>query len=161
MQGGKQGTAFAPWWTLGVLFLGIFLLIVFGMFQVLAPENDHLTSEAEGYVSRVEKKESSRKGTVRYTYITYVTFTDSDQQTFTARSVVNGANKRHDEGDLVTVHYDPRDPEAGCLIVGDEDRLFMFNALRYFCGIGGAVLIGVFALLLIYFKFVREPSERQ
>lgn len=142
-------------WILVSFFSGVFLLVVYVMFIFLAPASDHLTSEAEGYVSRVEMSQSSSKGRNRITYLTYVTFTDSDGQTFTARSVVNGS-KRHSEGDQVTVHFDPRDPEAGCLIVGDEDRLFMFNALRYISGIGGALAVVVSVGAFLYVKLLRR-----
>lgn len=160
MQGGQQGAASAAKWIIASFFFaGVFLLVVFGMFQVLSPENDNLTFEAKGYVSRVETTERYSKGRTKYTHLTYVTFEDSDHRTFTARSVVNGSKKRHNEGDRVTVFYDPKDPEAGCLIAGDEDRLFMFNAIRYFCGIGGAASMVIGGVLLIYFKFVRRSFE--
>lgn len=158
MQGANQNTSSTPSWVTSVAVIGIFLMGIYIAFVFLAPKSDHLTSEADGLVSRVEVKKSTSKNRTKYTYLTYVTFTDSDHQTFTARSVVNGSDKRHEEGDYVTVHYDPRDPEAGCLIEGDEDQLFIFNALRYFCGIGGAVALLASVVGFLYFRFLRGTS---
>lgn len=64
------------------------------MFQVLSPKNDNLT------------------------------FEDSDHRTFTARSVVNESTKRHDEGDHVTVHYDPTEH---CFL----ETVFRLHGLQY------------------------------
>ena len=114
--------------------------------------------EAEGYVSKVEVRERESKGKTKRTYLTYVTFTDTDHRTFTARSVVNGSRQHHFEGDQVTVHYDPKDPEAGCLIVGDEDDLLLFNALRYGCGLGGGLTLAVSIAGFVYYRFLRESA---
>ncbi len=147
----EVGRVHAPAWVFVILIIGLILMIVGFLFSALAPKRDHLTSVAEGVVSRVEVDEStSRKGRSRRTYLTYVEFEDSDHRVFEARSVVNGGTKRHSVGDRVTIHFDPRDPEAGCLIEGDEDMLAVFNILEGVCQIGGpaALIVGAVALLV-------------
>lgn len=149
--GTEVGKAHAPVWVYVILGLGLLMILVGFMFTMFAPKRDHLTSVAEGVVSKVEDKESTnKKGRTTHSYITYVKFEDSDHQVFEARSVVNGGSMRHTTGDVVTVHFDPRDPSAGCFIEGDEDRLFMFNALEVVFKIGGPLLLvfGAVAFLI-------------
>lgn len=128
---------------LGVAFFGIALLC-----GIIRPDTDRFTSEADGIVSRVEVKRKSGKAN---RYITYVRFTDSDNRTYTAMSVVNGSWHRHDEGDQVRVRFDARDPEAGCLIVGDEDKLGAFNTFVLLCRYGGGavLVVGVVSAIII------------
>lgn len=133
---------------LGALFAIIALLIV-----VLRPDvGRDFTSQADGVVSQVETNHSSRKGRSRTSYVTHVRFEDSDHRTFEAQSVVNGEWLRHREGDRVTVRYNPRDPEAGVLIVGDEDKLDNFNMFGSFMGYGGIAGLALGSLGLIFYK---------
>ncbi len=123
---------------LGVLFTFIAVLIV-----VLRPDVERdFTSQAEGVVSRVEVEHSGKRRS-RTSYVTFVEFEDSDHRTFEAQSVVNGEWLRHREGDHVEVRYNPRNPEEGVLIVGDEDKLNTFNLF------GGIIrYVGIAALVL-------------
>ncbi len=148
MAAGPRGSF--PSWLVSVLCVGAFLSLVGVAFLVFAPKTDHLTSEGEGVVTRVEKDTYGRKGRKKTSYVTYVQFEDSDHQTFEAMSVVNGSSKRHSVGDHVTVRFDPRDPTAGCLILGDEDRLGIFLALKYvfIYGGGATLLVGIVALII-------------
>lgn len=130
---------------MGATFLALSVII-----GIIRPDYNDYTSEADGVVSRVEAKKRRGKST---SYITYVRFTDSDHQTFTARSIVNGSWRRHNEGDAVTVHYDPRDPQGGCLIVGDEDKLGEFNAFTAICRYGGGALLVVSIAARIILRF--------
>ena len=133
---------------LGALFAIIALLIV-----VLRPDvGRDFTSQADGVVSQVETNHSSRKGRSRTSYVTHVRFEDSDHRTFEAQSVVNGEWLRHREGDRVTVRSNPRDPEAGVLIVGDEDKLDNFNMFGSFMGYGGIAGLVLGSLGLIFYK---------
>lgn len=133
---------------LGAIFAIIALLIV-----VLRPDvGRDFTSQADGVVSQVETNHSSRKGRSRTSYVTHVRFEDSDHRTFEAQSVVNGEWLRHREGDRVTVRYNPRDPEAGVLIVGDEDKLDNFNMFGSFMGYGGIAGLALGSLGLIFYK---------
>lgn len=151
----QRGWTSASVWALVLLVVGVVFLGVYGAYILFASDTDNLTAEAEGYVSRVEKEVTHRRGRTRHTYLTYVTFSDSDHRTFTARSVVNGSSKRHDEGDNVIVYYDPKDPAAGCLISGDEDELAFFWALKYIFGLSGAVCVVAGCAIYVYGRFRR------
>ena len=151
--GTEVGKAHVPVWVYMLLGVGLFLTLVGLMFVAFAPRRDHLTSVAEGVVSRVEVKENTgKRGRNSTTYLTYVKFEDSDHQVFEARSVVNGSTLRHTTGDVVTVHFDPRDPEAGCLIAGDEDMLNAFNLLEVTFQIGGPIVFIAGAVGLLVYK---------
>lgn len=133
---------------LGALFAVIALLIV-----VLRPDvGRDFTSQADGVVSQVETKHSTHKGRSRTSYVTHVRFEDSDHRTFEAQSVVNGEWLRHREGDHVTVRYNPRNPEEGVLIVGDEDKLDNFNMFGSLMGYGGIAGLVLGAAGLVFYK---------
>lgn len=145
----KDADGTAPQWVYNVVILGALMAVIAIISLIVRPDESRFTSTAEGVVSRVEVQTRKRKST---SYITYVRFTDSDHQTFEAKSIVNGSWQRHEEGDKVLVYYDPRDPEAGCLIAGDEDKLGEFNIFIRVCQVGGIVCLGAAALWLVVVK---------
>ena len=147
-----------PVWVVVCLSIGLFFTAVGVAFLVFASKTDNLVAETTGVVSRVEVEESYRKNRMRRTVLTYVEFEDSDHREFEARSVVNGSGMRHHEGDVVTIHYDPLDPAAGCLIEGDEDRLFMFKLLEALFQYGGAATLAVGVVGFVLYK-LRGPRE--
>lgn len=159
MQGSPEARHAMPAWPIVMLGVGVFLCVVGVMFVMFAPKTDHLTAEAEGIVSRVELEVNQSKKRKSRTYLTYVRFEDGDHREFEARSVVNGGTKRHSEGDVVTVQYDPLDPAAGCLIVGDEDRLVMFKALQYLCQFGGPAVALIGGAATLFFVLRRRRAS--
>ena len=56
--GTEAGKAHVPVWVYILLGVGLFLTLVGLMFVAFAPRRDHLTSVAEGVVSRVEVKKT-------------------------------------------------------------------------------------------------------
>ena len=139
-----QGSSL-PAWPVAMLVVGVILSATGMMFRMFAPKTDNLTAQAEGIVSRVEvKTRSGSRDRGSRSILTYVRFEDSDHIPYEARSVVNGSPQRHYEGDAVTVLYNPRDPGAGCLIEGDEDRLLVFTLVGRVCCYGGpaALVVG-------------------
>ena len=133
-------------WYVGVP--GLLFLIISFVSSAIRPDVGNFTAESQGVVSYVEVSRSGKKSS-HTSYITHVRFTDSDHRTYEAQSIVNGDWQRHFEGDEVTVRYDPRDPEAGILIKGDEDKLGSFNTLMSIFRYGGAAAVVVSVVVLI------------
>ena len=139
-----------PVWIWIVLVFGVFVSSIPLVADLIRPNANDFTAEADGVVYMVETKKSGKRNS-RTSYVTHVRFTDNDRQTFEAQSIVNGSWRRHEEGDRVTVKYNPRDPEAGCLIEGDEDKLGGFNAFIDGCRYGGlaALVVSIAALVVV------------
>ena len=140
-----------PVWVWVVFFLGVIASSVALVADLIRPDVNDFTAEADGVVYMVETKHSGKKNS-HTSYVTHVRFTDSDHQTFEAQSIVNGDWRRHEEGDEVVVRYNPRDPEAGCLIKGDEDKLGGFNAFIDGCRYGGLAALVVFMIVFFVTK---------
>lgn len=82
-----------------------------------------------------------------YTYI--VDYKDSDkiphENVASAGKSIN--IKRHSKGEVVEVKYNPREPDAGCLIVGDEDLVTKEHNRMILGAVMAVGLLGMFALL--------------
>ena len=139
-----------PMWIWTVFLLGVIGSSVALAADIIRPDVNDFTAEADGVVYMVETKQSGKKNS-HTSYVTHVRFTNSDHQTFEAQSIVNGDWRRHEEGDEVVVRYNPRDPEAGCLIKGDEDKLGGFDAFIDGCRYGGlvALVVSIVALIVV------------
>lgn len=73
---------------------------------------------------RRESSSSGRKGRRKTTtyYRPVIEFEDSDHISHTAPSLHESSNgSLHLKGDEVSVLYDPRDADSGCVIVGEEE----------------------------------------
>ena len=101
---------------------GIFLVVAVIGYFVSATDYDSLTAVADdGVISSVDVSTTRKKGRTKKKYRAIVTFTDSDHRTHKVRSIVtSSSSNRYSTGKHVSVRYDPWNPDAGCLIVGDE-----------------------------------------
>ena len=106
-----------------VILGGILLVAAVISFFGSATDYDSLTAVADdGVISKVDVSTTRRKGRTKKKYRAIVTFTDSDHRTHRVRSIVTtSSGNRYKAGTYVSVRYDPWNPDAGCLIVGDED----------------------------------------
>lgn len=152
MNAEKSWESGLGFWSLMLLVLGIVFSLIALLIAILRPDVERdFTAQAEGVVSMVEVRHSGRNRS-RTSYVTYVEFEDSDHRSFEAQSVVNGDWYRHREGDHVTVRYNPRSPEEGVLIVGDEDKLGNFNVFGSLMLYGGIASLVIGVACLVIFK---------
>lgn len=92
----------------------------------LSTSLDRMSSVSdEASIVEVRKHTSTEgsKGHKRKTtyYRPVVEFEDSDHIAHVAESLHESIkSSRYSKGEAVSVHYDPRDPESGVIIVGDE-----------------------------------------
>lgn len=78
----------------------------------------------DGVVERVEERRVRRnkRRITEYTY--YVSFSDDDGIRHEGESLARTEKvRRHDEGDHVSVRYDPMKIDEACIIAGDEDEI--------------------------------------
>lgn len=106
-----------------VILGGVFLTIAVVGYFVSATDYDTLTAVADdGVITSVDVSTTRKKGRTKKKYRAIVSFTDSDHRTHKVRSIVTtSSSNRYRTGKHVSVRYDPWNPDAGCLIVGDED----------------------------------------
>ena len=131
-----------------VILGGIFIVIAVIGYFVSATDYDSLTAVADdGVISSVDLTTTRRKGRTKKKYRAIVTFTDSDHRTHKVRSIVTtSSSNRYEKGKHVSVRYDPWNPDAGCLIVGDED-LVEGNRLLMFLFVAAAGVCFILAVL--------------
>ena len=136
-----------------LLVAGVVMLILFVLIKAIGPQTDDLTATAEGVVSKVEVSKSSKKNRST-SYVTFVTFKDSDQRTFEAQSANADHTGRHHKGEKVTVHYNPYDPGRTVLIEGDEDLLGGWLLFRDAMLYGGIIVL-IAAVASVVFNRLR------
>ena len=137
------------------------LLLIFAVvsYFVTATNYDSLTAVADdGVISSVETSTTRRRGKTTKKYRAYVTFTDSDHRAHKVRSIVNTkSSSRYKVGQHVSVHYDPWNPEGGCLIVGDEGLVEGNLVMMILLVVGAA---GCFIVPILFSLVKRRSTQR-
>lgn len=127
---------------------------------------DRMSSTADdATIVKIEKrKESSgsrkkhnRKTTTYYRPV--IEFDDSDHISHTAPSIHESSNgSRHLTGDKVSVLYDPRDADSGCIIVGEEDATRSEARGKMFSAVGALVAGVAFTLISELYMRIAERT---
>ena len=125
----------------GYFFIAGLILIgaaVWGLF--IKPTNlDKFTATADdGKIVSVKKHYHDDDDT----YTPTIEFTDSDHISHQAASIVEYSRKPS-VGTKVSVRYDPRNPDDGCLIAGDEAKAEKSKRGKYFMLAGGLFCVGM------------------
>lgn len=120
---------------------------------------DHATIvEIRQHTSTEGRKGHKRKTTY---YKPVVEFEDSDHIRHTAESLHESEkSSRYHKGEEVSVHYDPRAPESGVIIVGDEDSTSS-DAIAKLVTAAFAVVIGTIPLIVDHAYAKHGKAETQ
>ena len=124
-----------------------FLLGAFSLWN-----SDQYTSTTTATVVHVESSYSRKRDT--YTYRTQVTF-EAAGQTHTVWLIDDSERQTYDEGQTLTVRYDPHRPNAGCVVEGEERHLGRLSGVFIAVGAAGTA----FALASAY-ALIRERRDR-
>lgn len=124
---------------------------------------DKMTSvTADATVTEVRGRHVSEDDGYETEYSYLVSYRDSDRISHEGVPSVGKSRDelRHAEADMVTVRYDPGNPDEGCLIVGDED-LVERESGRLVLGIVGIVACAGFAIFLKLSSRNKATADRQ
>ena len=150
-----------------------FLILVFAIvwsgynayqWHTISSSLDRMSSTADdATIVRIDKckeskgsgKRRSRRTTTYYRPV--VEFEDSDHIEHTAPSIHETSNgSKHLTGDKVSVLYDPRDADSGCIIVGDEEATQSEARGKLFGAIGTLVAGTAFCVVAEMFARMSE-----
>lgn len=146
-------------WHMALVIGAIAIVTSLALLFVVPTTADDLDVTAAGIVSKVEKDTTERRGRTSTTYRTQVTFEVDGQGDVTAWQIVSGGSRRHHEGESVTVRYNPTNPEAGCLIVGDEYLIERNNVITVVLMASGGIVCLVAGSQIMRQRRVRATTD--